>query len=138
MKRRHDPLIQKAEEAFTFLNEATSPGRYFVNIIPFLKYVPDWMPGTTFKKDAYRLRRQLLQMLEDPYEMVLKMMVGFEYKSAPISTYYIICRLMGLKLYRVLLLLNPWRRADKHQIMPCLSNRRPHNCIMVIHQPAYK
>lgn len=43
------------------------------------------MPGATFKKDGYELRQMMLQMLEDPYEMALKMIVGIGYKSATIS-----------------------------------------------------
>lgn len=116
MKRRHDPLVQKAERTFTLLNEASSPGQYFVNVFPVMKYLPGWVPGATFKKDAYKLRQLLLQVLEDPYEMTLKMMVGIEELILMSVHPNSVDRPMILKSCRAPLLPSHWRGFDKVQI----------------------
>ncbi len=64
-----------AEEYFTDLTAAGAPGKYLVNVIPMLKHVPDWMPGATFKKAAQKIRKQMFETMELPYEGTLKIMV---------------------------------------------------------------
>lgn len=75
IRRVHDPLIDKAEKYLTSLTAAVAPGKYLVNVLPVLKYVPDWMPGATFKKEARETREQMIEMIELPYQETLKLMV---------------------------------------------------------------
>ena len=44
-KPEHDPYIDTADIAFREAAKAGIPGAYLVSIFPFLKNVPDWMPG---------------------------------------------------------------------------------------------
>ncbi|KAJ3568002.1 hypothetical protein NP233_g6000 [Leucocoprinus birnbaumii] len=69
VKQSHDPLIHSSEEAFKVAVQSAAPGKYLVNILPFLKHVPSWMPGTQFKRDARRFRVQLDEILEVPFKM---------------------------------------------------------------------
>ncbi|KAJ3560779.1 hypothetical protein NP233_g10612 [Leucocoprinus birnbaumii] len=69
VKRSHDPLIHSSEEAFKVAVQSAAPGKYLVNILPFLKHVPSWMPGAQFKRDARRFRVQLDEILEVPFKM---------------------------------------------------------------------
>ena len=57
------------------MGEAVSTGKYLVNIIPILKYVPEWMPGATFKRVAREMRVKLNYIMDMPFEKVLKDMV---------------------------------------------------------------
>ncbi|KIY70824.1 cytochrome P450 [Cylindrobasidium torrendii FP15055 ss-10] len=66
----HDRFLTKSENAMVELNEALAPGRYLVNILPFLRYLPDWAPGTAFKQDVKIYRRNLLDLLNSPLKWV--------------------------------------------------------------------
>ena len=51
-----DPLIAIAEEAIGAMSELVIAGTFLVDIIPILKYVPDWFPGGKFQKKAAMTR----------------------------------------------------------------------------------
>ncbi|KAJ6579947.1 cytochrome P450 [Mycena vulgaris] len=57
-----DPYIALAEEAVQSFNDAI--GRFFVDLIPALKYIPAWFPGAGFKRKAKEWRK-LAQALND-------------------------------------------------------------------------
>ncbi|KAF9445054.1 cytochrome P450 [Macrolepiota fuliginosa MF-IS2] len=72
-----DPLVLFAEDVFTKLALAGAPGKYLVNLIPQLKHIPDWMPGTDFKRAAHEAHDQAARLLEEPFqEMQNKMDEG--------------------------------------------------------------
>lgn len=75
IQRINDPLVDMVEEYFTAMMGAAAPGKYFVNIIPALKHVLDWMPGTTFKKAAEQIWQQMFNIIELPYQGALKLTV---------------------------------------------------------------
>jgi hypothetical protein len=54
---------------------AVSPGKFLVNVIPWLKYVPDWMPGAGFKRLGKKIMTELVQLREEPYHATLRMIV---------------------------------------------------------------
>ncbi|KAI0632727.1 cytochrome P450 [Trametes polyzona] len=53
---RDDPLIKMVESATAQASEVVQPGAFLVDIFPFLRYVPAWMPGAGWKRkgEAYR------------------------------------------------------------------------------------
>ncbi|KAF9449667.1 cytochrome P450 [Macrolepiota fuliginosa MF-IS2] len=73
-RRCKDPLVFFAEDVFTKLTSAAAPGKYLVNVISPLKYVPDWMPGAEFKRVARKLRDEKDRLIEEPYQMAQKNM----------------------------------------------------------------
>jgi hypothetical protein len=75
VQRNNDPLVHLSDSVFKAVVLAASPGKYLVNIIPFLKYIPSWFPGAQFKRDARQTRMQLDQILEEPFRMTQKDMV---------------------------------------------------------------
>jgi hypothetical protein len=75
VKTRHDQLAQFAKKAFDDLGTASAPGKYFVNVIPQLRHLPDWFPGTTFKKDGLRVVQHLDKVREETYQGTLNAMV---------------------------------------------------------------
>ncbi|KAF9451148.1 cytochrome P450 [Macrolepiota fuliginosa MF-IS2] len=80
--RNHDPLIQLSEETLSASVEAVAPGRFLVNIVPMLKYVPEWVPGATFKTIGRQTGEQLNLLKEGPYLDTLKRM---DDGTAPVS-----------------------------------------------------
>ncbi|KAJ3562499.1 hypothetical protein NP233_g9528 [Leucocoprinus birnbaumii] len=73
VQRQHDPLIHFAERALGGSAAAAAPGRFLVNVIPWLKYVPDWMPGAGFKRLGKEIMKELVQLREEPYQAALQM-----------------------------------------------------------------
>ncbi|KZT66957.1 cytochrome P450 [Daedalea quercina L-15889] len=65
------PLAQVVETVNEEFSHVTAPGNaYLVDLLPFLRHVPDWVPGTGFKALAKRARANLLRSRDEPYDMV--------------------------------------------------------------------
>ncbi|KAK0480275.1 cytochrome P450 [Armillaria novae-zelandiae] len=63
----NDEFVRIAEDAQLAMVSAARPGAYFVDFLPFLKYVPEWFPGAGFKRVA-REGWELAQDLQNkPY-----------------------------------------------------------------------
>ncbi|KAF9522915.1 cytochrome P450 [Crepidotus variabilis] len=57
--------VQVGIQAFT---EAAVPGQFLVDMLSFLKYVPEWMPGAGFQSKAREWRDATYSMLKLPFE----------------------------------------------------------------------
>ncbi|TFK33963.1 cytochrome P450 [Crucibulum laeve] len=68
VKPKNDPYIELAEDGVRSLLLAALPGKFLVNTIPILKYMPEWMPGAGFKRQAKEWRKHARKMLDAPYE----------------------------------------------------------------------
>ncbi|RXW22197.1 hypothetical protein EST38_g3663 [Candolleomyces aberdarensis] len=55
IKARGDPHLNFSEKSVRTLAEVTTPGSNFVDVLPFLKYVPAWLPGAGFQRRAREL-----------------------------------------------------------------------------------
>ncbi|KAG0698625.1 cytochrome P450 [Suillus ampliporus] len=69
---RGDKYIDIAEEALDGMAKAAAPGAFLVNIFPFLKHVPAWVPGAGFQKKAAAWKRAVLSMRDLPFQAVQK------------------------------------------------------------------
>ncbi|KAF5660260.1 oxidoreductase [Fusarium circinatum] len=67
---RTDHIVTMANLVMEEFSQATTPGAWMVDFIPWLQYIPDWMPGAGFKKTAKLFRQHLLQNVQDPYQYV--------------------------------------------------------------------
>ena len=56
---------------------ALIPGTFLVDVIPALKYVPEWLPGARFKRMAKEWRCLALAMRDIPYENAKQEIVRF-------------------------------------------------------------
>ncbi|KAJ8075750.1 hypothetical protein PM082_021380 [Marasmius tenuissimus] len=45
-----DHFVAIAEEASKIISAVTEPGKWLVDSVPILRYLPDWFPGAEFKK----------------------------------------------------------------------------------------
>ena len=53
----------------------TGSGTYLVDIFPILRYVPSWVPGATFQKEAKIYRQIQDEFRQLPYEETVRNIV---------------------------------------------------------------
>ncbi|KIJ22384.1 hypothetical protein M422DRAFT_83631, partial [Sphaerobolus stellatus SS14] len=71
----HIIAINLSEEAMKAVGEACVPGRFMVDMIPWMKYIPEWVSGASFKKQARIWRKYILDMTDLPFEHVKAQML---------------------------------------------------------------
>ena len=71
----NDPNIAIAEEAIAALAELGVAGAFLVDILPILKYIPDWFPGANFHRKAAIMRTQSENIRNAPFAETKKLMV---------------------------------------------------------------
>jgi len=76
-----DDYVRTATQAIEGINIARVPGAYWVEFMPFLKYLPRWAPGTAFRKLADHYRPFAVWMRDQPFETVKRELK--EGKAAP-------------------------------------------------------
>ncbi|KAF8960408.1 cytochrome P450 [Flammula alnicola] len=67
VKDQDDPYIKTAEAGVHPLLAAAVPGAFLVDMLPFLKYVPEWVPGAGFQKKAKTWGKLAKAMIEVPF-----------------------------------------------------------------------
>ncbi|CAE6427762.1 unnamed protein product [Rhizoctonia solani] len=63
-----DKLVEVVETAVAGFSEAAMISNYYVNVIPWLQYVPEWFPGAEWKRKVNIWRNQTEDMLNMPFE----------------------------------------------------------------------
>ena len=76
-KETDDPLLDLAEAAVDSASKAIIPGAFLVDVIPILKYIPEFVPGAGFKKQARIWRKVQEDIRERPYLASIEAMVIF-------------------------------------------------------------
>ena len=71
----NDPYIKIAEEAMGAVAELLIPGAFLVDIIPILKYVPEWFPGATFQRKAAVMREHAARIRNTTFAASEELMV---------------------------------------------------------------
>ena len=71
----NDPYIKIAEEAVASLSDLLVGGAFLVDIIPILKYVPEWFPGAKFQSKAATLRKQASMIRNATFAATEELMV---------------------------------------------------------------
>ena len=79
-----DAFLSLAEECVDLLANriASGGGIWPVDVFPFLKHIPLWMPGSGFKKNAIIWKKKMEEFVDRPFEYV---------KTSMVSTYFNIC-----------------------------------------------
>ncbi|KAF5346718.1 hypothetical protein D9756_010420 [Leucocoprinus leucothites] len=72
IRRFDDPWINLAELTLQTTTEAAVVGRYLVDIIPALKYVPEWMPGAGFRKTGKEGRKIVDDFIDRLYDAAVE------------------------------------------------------------------
>jgi len=74
-----DPLVQLADDALAEFSLAAEAGKWMVDVMPFLRSVPDWFPGTGFKRVAADWRGVLDRTVDQPHAFVKQQMASGHY-----------------------------------------------------------
>ncbi|KAK0185483.1 cytochrome P450 [Armillaria mellea] len=63
-----DALVAVVDRAMAEFSEVTVPGAFLVDQMPFLRFLPGWIPGMAFKSKARQWAKDLDDMVNLPYE----------------------------------------------------------------------
>ncbi|CAE6489087.1 unnamed protein product [Rhizoctonia solani] len=67
LKSTQDPFFVENVRMNSNLSQAVQPTDFLVNLLPWMEYIPDWIPGTGWKQTAYEWRAQKDRAMSDPY-----------------------------------------------------------------------
>jgi cytochrome P450 len=67
-----DPLVDLADEGLQQFTKSCAPGVWLVDVIPALKYLPEWLPGMEFKTVGKKWNATLHALADIPYAFVEK------------------------------------------------------------------
>jgi len=83
-----DDYVALINRANTNFNRAGTPGAFLVDALPFLKYLPEWLPGTGFLALAKEWKKATMDMAEIPYSFTKKQMVWSHYNDASMTSHW--------------------------------------------------
>lgn len=67
-----DPLVLLVNQVMSEFSEATVAGAWLVDLIPWLQYLPEWVPGTGFKEIARRYHKTFIDVTNIPFNFTEK------------------------------------------------------------------
>ncbi|PBK60894.1 cytochrome P450 [Armillaria solidipes] len=82
IQEEEDPFVELAQQAMYQFSLSIASGRFLVNLIPSLRYIPDWFPGAEFKRIAKSWASTRKDMVEKPYEYVKQQMSTGEARTS--------------------------------------------------------
>lgn len=62
--------ILMAEGAIDILNESRVPGAFWADFLPFVRYIPSWVPGAKSSQFAKHTRPKIIAMKDRPFDAV--------------------------------------------------------------------
>nr|BED43019.1 cytochrome P450 monooxygenase [Trametes versicolor] len=68
---RDDPYVSLAQKATIIFSSIVVPGQYLVEVLPFLKHVPSWLPGAGFKRQAKQWSKTISAARNTAYDATL-------------------------------------------------------------------
>ncbi|KAJ7628751.1 cytochrome P450 [Roridomyces roridus] len=69
---KNDKFLVLAERVTRAFSSAAKPGAWAVDILPWLRHLPSWLPGTGFKRVAAQWNRMHLDVVQGPYDWALE------------------------------------------------------------------
>ncbi|KAE9399136.1 cytochrome P450 [Gymnopus androsaceus JB14] len=72
VQESNDPFVNLANTAMDNFNRATAPGSFLVNQLPILLKVPDWFPGTEWKRIGRAWAKDYWALVDEPFNFVKK------------------------------------------------------------------
>ncbi|KAL8928315.1 MAG: hypothetical protein Q9172_000999 [Xanthocarpia lactea] len=80
-----DPLVELIEHAMDNLSLAFVPLSWAIDAVPALKYLPDWFPGTSYRKIAREWKATNEAAAELPYSFVKRQMALKAHRPSYVS-----------------------------------------------------
>jgi hypothetical protein len=87
--QKNKALIDNARTLISRFSDSMHPGRYLVNTLPSLRYIPSWFPGAGFKEDFTEIAQISFKTLYPPFE---------EAKSNFVRNYTALCAFRPLQV----------------------------------------
>ncbi|KAI1433056.1 cytochrome P450 oxidoreductase OrdA-like protein [Xylaria sp. CBS 124048] len=84
---KEDPLVKIVNTATEWFSDALIPGAWLVDMIPALRYVPEWLPGGGFKKTARYWRSLLVAAAEKPFWFTRQRMAEGKYGKSYVTDF---------------------------------------------------
>ncbi len=75
VKDGEDELVTLIEQANANFSRSSLPGAFLVDVFPFLRYLPEWLPGTGFLSLAREWKKDTVASAEVPYAYTKEQMV---------------------------------------------------------------
>ncbi|KAJ7581367.1 cytochrome P450 [Mycena floridula] len=72
LEDENDPFLTTPLTAMENFSKATAPGAWLVDIIPQLRHLPGWLPGTDFLKQAKAWSEITWRTVIEPYDWIKK------------------------------------------------------------------
>ncbi|KAJ2928727.1 hypothetical protein H1R20_g8376, partial [Candolleomyces eurysporus] len=82
IQSKNDPYVRLAEKAIAGVRLAEAEDTYLVDSYPILKYVPSWVPGASWKRNALKWRSWEEELREKPFDMALKSIRSGKFKPS--------------------------------------------------------
>lgn len=76
VKEGKDEMVNLVDLAMENFSTATSPGAFVVDVLPILRHIPSWFPGSGFKRIAAAWKKTFENLLDEPFNFVKKQMVS--------------------------------------------------------------
>ncbi|KDR83250.1 hypothetical protein GALMADRAFT_876216 [Galerina marginata CBS 339.88] len=86
IRPKNDPFLGLVEPAIASVTGAVLPGAFLVDIIPILKYVPEFFPGADFQKKAREWRKLQEDTREVLHKETVQLMASGTFKPSFTST----------------------------------------------------
>ncbi|KAF8634131.1 hypothetical protein AX15_001063 [Amanita polypyramis BW_CC] len=68
----NDRFVTLAEDFTSKIAGLIVPGSTLINVLPFLRYIPPWVPGAFTQRQAVEIRNDMNAYKNEPFEYVLK------------------------------------------------------------------
>lgn len=80
-----DALVELTDKMMTEFSLASVPMAWAVDVVPALRYLPEYFPGASFKKTARRWRKSIQATAYIPYRFVRRQMAASAYRPSYVS-----------------------------------------------------
>ncbi|KAF8737059.1 hypothetical protein AX14_013511 [Amanita brunnescens Koide BX004] len=84
--QQRDRFVDLAEEISSGIAKLFLPGSTLINVLPFLRHIPPWLPGATTQKFAAGIRKSLNAYKNEPFEYVERELAAGTAKSSMLAS----------------------------------------------------
>lgn len=78
-----DTLVDLVDEVMEQFSQAFVPGKWAVDLIPALMYLPEWFPGTGWKQTAKAWNKNMTKCINIPFEYAKLQQSNHDEPSSP-------------------------------------------------------
>jgi cytochrome P450 len=80
-----DYFVKLINDVFRLSSSVQGPGKYLVDVFPWLRFVPAWVPGAGFQRKAASIRQTMSQLERIPYQWAKEQIQSGEYVESYMS-----------------------------------------------------